>query len=127
MLRLCAAALIACLCACAAQLVTQPAEFTSFEIGSRPAEVRIAQSTVVASSAGRRRELDAGSRWQAVGRIAQGVVYQRVGSVFAVQARDVHEAYLVVSEGRLQGFYLPAERAFSPANPPIPLNLGRTP
>lgn len=126
MFRLFLISLVACLCACASPLVMQPAEFTSFEIGSRPIEVRIAQSTVATSSAGRRRELDAGSRWQAVGRIAQGVVYQRVGGVFAVQARNVHEAYLVVAEGRLQGFYLPAERAFSPANPPIPLNLGET-
>jgi len=53
------------------------------------------------------------SEWYVVGAIPQGTVYKSSNGVFSVQGTNVHEAYLVVDQDQLIGFYLPAERAFS--------------
>lgn len=69
----------------------------------------------LALPSGYRRVLKRGTTWTYVGRIAQGDVYRTQDQVLTVEAANVHEAYLVVSAGELTGFYLPVERAFSPA------------
>ena len=80
---------------------------------SRAVEIRL--------STGYGRTLPAGSRWQAVGLLPQGIVYKRLGDVFSIEGRHVHEAYLVVKGSVLQGFYLPGESSFSPLNPSVSL------
>ncbi|MES3002214.1 MAG: hypothetical protein V4787_16115 [Pseudomonadota bacterium] len=72
---------------------------------------------------GRVRELPAGSRWRAVGSVAQGTVYRAVNSVFVMQGRHAGEAYPVVKGGRLQGFFLPREASFSPVHASVALAL----
>ena len=67
------------------------------------------------------RTLRAGSVWRLAGILPQGEVYRPVGDVFTVEGAHIHEAYLVVKSDTLVGFYLPAERAFSPVAKPIPL------
>jgi hypothetical protein len=69
------------------------------------------------------RELPAGSRWRAVGSVAQGTVYRAVNSVFVLQSRQAGEAYPVVQSGRLQGFFLPGEVSFSPLHASVALAL----
>jgi hypothetical protein len=127
LLRLFAIAAIAAntlLAGCAAPLDSFPAHFAPVDVGSsRPAELAVIAPAVVRPSHGRRRLVEAGSLWQAVGRVEQGDVYKRVNGIFIVQARDIHEAYLVVSNGMVVGFYLAAEGTFSPATPPVPLTL----
>jgi hypothetical protein len=106
----------------------RPAQFTPVGGSASPAaEIQIAAGAVATSSQGRHRQLEAGSRWQLVGRIEQGQVYKRVDGVFMVQARDVHEAYLVIAGAQLMGFYLPVEKSFSPAVPTVPLTLRGNP
>lgn len=72
---------------------------------------------------GHARELPAGSRWRAVGSVAQGTVYRAVNSVFVLQGRRAGEAYPVVQGGRLQGFFLPGEASFSPVHASVALAL----
>lgn len=72
------------------------------------------------------RELLAGSRWHAVGTLPQGDVFKPAQGVFSIEGRHVHEAYLVIREERLRGFYLPAESRFSPLEPAIELSIGAT-
>ena len=60
------------------------------------------------------RVLKKGTRWQYVGRIAQGEVYRTADQVLTVEASNIHEAYIVVSSTKLVGFYLPVEKSFSP-------------
>jgi len=72
----------------------------------------------------RNKELAAQSRWRRVGRLPEGNVYRPVASVFSVEGRQVHEAYLVVRDNMLVGFYLPVESAFSPLEPAIQLPQG---
>jgi len=49
-----------------------------------------------------------------VGRLKEGIVLRPSRYVLTVEGAHVHEAYLVVSDDTLVGFYLPVERAFSP-------------
>ena len=68
------------------------------------------------------RTLKRGSRWALVGTTPQGSVYRPVDRVLTVEGAHVHEAYIVVAGGRITGFYLPVEKAFSPITP-RPLSL----
>jgi hypothetical protein len=127
-MRLAAAAWAAGLVGCAAMLDMQPAQLSAGAGAAPSSEIRIVQAANARPSSGFSSQLPAGSRWRAVGRVAQGGVYRRVDGVFNVEARNFHEAYLVIDGGgRLQGFYLPFEQAFSPAVPPTQLTLEGNP
>jgi hypothetical protein len=80
-----------------------------------PVEIRLAT--------GYARSLKQGSAWQPVGSTAQGMVFRPLDDAFTVEGAHVHEAYLVVQEGQLVGFYLPAERGFSRLEHPIPIHF----
>lgn len=69
------------------------------------------------------RTLKAGSRWLRQGTLAQGTVYKPWQDVFTLEGAHIHEAWLVVQDERLVGFYLPAERGFSPLSPPVSLHF----
>ena len=101
--------------------VTRSAASLSPASGERT-RIEIAQAVTVESSSGYSRTLPAGSAWELQGRLPQGAVYKRAGDVFTIEGAHVHEAYLVVSGSHLVGYYLPVERAFSPA-PRVQLNL----
>ena len=101
---------------CASEVVRNPAVLSPAGGAARP-QLEIAQDTDVQASAGYNRVLPAGSRWQLVGTIPEGDVYRRANGVFTVEGAHVHEAYLVVAGDRLVGFYLPVEKAYSPATP----------
>ena len=92
--------------------------------GRQPEDIRIAQAVTIELPTGYSRSLVAGSLWREVGSLVQGKVFRPVDSVFSIEGRHVHEAYLVVRQGRLEGFYLPAEKSFSALRSPVPLNLG---
>jgi hypothetical protein len=102
------------LAACASEVVRRPAQLTAaieaeggtFE-ALKPASVKVGP--------GYERNIDVRSRWTRVGRIPEGDVYKPVGRVFTVEGAHIHEAYLVLDGDRIAGFYLPVERAFSPA------------
>jgi hypothetical protein len=120
----CASALPALLVACAAQVRVAPA--TLSPLAGAPAELTIADDVPIRLSTGYTRTVAARSRWRAVGVLPQGTVYRPVDSVFAIEGRHVHEAYLVLRGASLQGFYLPGEGNYSALQDgiPLPLNQG---
>ncbi len=61
---------------------------------------------------GYKRTLREGTRWDLCGTIPEGEVYKSRDQALTVECSNVHEAYLVVSNGFLTGFYLPVEKAF---------------
>jgi hypothetical protein len=69
------------------------------------------------------RTLRTGSRWEQCGAIPEGEVYQSRDQVLTVECSNTYEAYLVVSDGRLNGFYLPVEKVYVslPAKMDLPL------
>jgi len=57
--------------------------------------------------------------------VTQGEVFKPYHDVFTLEGTNVHEAYLVVSNNTLKGFYLPVERTFSPLNTQISLTFSQ--
>jgi hypothetical protein len=118
------ACLLLLLAACAASVRAVPAQLAPLPSGSSAREMTIAAPVLIELSTGYRRQLAAGSRWREAGSVREGTVYMPVGTVFTIEGRDVHEAYLVVRDGFLQGFYLPAEGRYSPLQQPISIDTG---
>lgn len=98
-----------------------PATFTPSSTVALPR--MLARSVDIDIGTGFKRVLRAGSRWVSSGAIAQGTVYKPVGDVLTLEGAHAHEAWLVADDDRLVGFYLPAERGFTPLNTPISLHF----
>lgn len=60
-----------------------------------------------------------------VGRLREGTVLRPTRHVLTVEGAHVHEAYLVVSDDIVVGFYLPVERAFSPLDHRVKVTFKR--
>jgi len=60
-----------------------------------------------------------------IGTIGEGTVYKPRGTVLTVESVNVSEAYIVVRDGVLAGFWLPVERAFVPAEKAVAIPLQR--
>lgn len=69
------------------------------------------------------RTLRSGTHWNLFGIIDRGEVYRSPDQLLTVEGFNVHEAYLVVRDGSLVGFYLPVEKKFTPASKIVKLNL----
>jgi hypothetical protein len=69
------------------------------------------------------RTLRPGTRWDYAGSILQGEVFKTKDQILTVEASHIHEAYIVVSSGKLVGFYLPVEKTFSPLSEPQELSM----
>jgi hypothetical protein len=101
------------LCGCAAEVVRQPAALQPPPAESR-ATIEITRLTTIVLPTGYERSLLTGSRWQRVGSIPQGQVFRPLDTVFTIEGANTHEAFLVIQDARLVGFYLPGERAYAP-------------
>ncbi len=105
-------------------IAVQPVQIAAIPSRAIATNVTVTRSTEIRLSTGYTRTLPEGSRWRSIGALPQGAVYQPVVGVFSIEGRHVHEAYLVIKDSHLQGFYLPAEGSFAPLSPPISLPLG---
>lgn len=118
-----AAALIS-LSGCASEVVRHPVEL--FAESQKPAmQYVVAQSALIRLDSGYERTLRAGTELLEIGTIKQGKVLKPVGTVFTVEGAHMHEAYLVVSDGRIVGFFLPVEGAFSPLSQFVTLSINK--
>lgn len=73
------------------------------------------------------RILRQGTTWDFAGTIPEGEVYKPRDQVLTIEASHVYEAYLVLSDSSLVGFYLPVEQAFAPLAKPrkLPIEQGK--
>lgn len=117
-----AALMFAALAGCAPAIVVQDARLVAPATGL-PNRV-VQQETIIHLSTGFDRRIAADTQWRFVGTLPQGRVFRAVNKVFAIVGRQEHEAYLVLDDNRLVGFYLPGEAHFSPLEPPVSLQLG---
>jgi hypothetical protein len=101
------------LAGCAGEVVRTSATLTPDPFVEH-ARIAIAREVLIGSPGVFGRALPAGSVWELQGTLPQGRVYKRVNGIFTVEGAHVHEAFIVVSDNRLVGFYLPVERAYSP-------------
>jgi hypothetical protein len=88
-----------------------------------PAAFTLAQRVDLDIGLGYRRQLREGSTWSYVGTVGAGEVYRSRDQVLTLEASNIHEAWLVVSGGRLVGYYLPVEKAYAPAVEVVTLPL----
>ena len=100
---------------CAFDVVRVKQEPAKFEpAASVQDEWTLAKDVEVSLDTGYKRKLKAGTRWQCIGKVENGDVYQTHDQILTVEGSNIYEACIVVSEGNLVGFYLPANQTFSP-------------
>ncbi len=75
---------------------------------------------------GYHRTLKKDNKWTLVGRIDQGMVFKPIGHSFTVECSNIFEAYLVMQDDRLCGFFLPVEKGFVNLKKPIELPIEPT-
>lgn len=111
------------LAACASEVKREPVGLTaSVPESGRRYELGSAVSFVLDSR--QPRMLAAGTEFAVAGRVPQGLVLRPTQVVLTVEGAHMHEAYAVVAhDGRLVGFYLPVEKAFSPLQSATPFPL----
>jgi len=81
------------------------------------------KTTTNGAPCGYNRTIAKGTTWSMVGTVSEGEVYKSKDQVLTVECSNIHEAYLVVSQGSLVGFYLPVEKGFVKLPEPIALNI----
>jgi len=82
---------------------------------TRTAETLLVKHAIAISlDTGADRTIKADSTWKYIGNINSGKVYKPVDDVFSIEGIQQYEAYLVISGGKIVGFYLPASSNFSP-------------
>ena len=101
-----------------AQLAPMPAAVS----GARTIEeIQLQTATRFRLGMGQGHELAAGSRWRAIGSLAQGTVYRPLNLAFMIEGKRAELAFPVVKSGKLQGFFLPDHAQFSPVMSAVPL------
>jgi hypothetical protein len=107
---------------CASEVTRQPVDLSRPR--QPPDRVFVASQTVpVRLDSGYDRSIRAGTEFVDAGGVAQGDILKPTNASFTVEGAHMHEAWLVVHTGRLVGFYLPVEKAFSPLSAPVALPL----
>lgn len=111
------------LAAACADVAQRPASQPQIQAGV-PQTITISREQEVPVSGGFSRVLRGGTAWRYIGSLPEGAVYKPVDTVFTVQAfQSVHEAYLVLKDGMIQGYYLPAVRSISMSSSPVPIDV----
>jgi hypothetical protein len=121
-----AAPIIICmiLAGCATEVSRTATQFNP-DAGADNKYIVVTKEVTVTPSAGYSRTLKAGSTWKYVGRIPEGAVYKVQDDVFMLEGKHMHEAYCVIANNELVGFYLAVENAFSPLSSRVPLSLNQ--
>jgi hypothetical protein len=86
-------------------------------------DFRLVEAVEIRLTGGYSRSLKKDTRWNCVGTIEQGHVYRTKDQILTVEASNIYEAYIVISDNKLVGFYLPVEHSFSPLKDPLPLTI----
>ena len=94
-----------------AHVSSKPTQFTPQHEASKAFVIKDAVQ-IAQAPCGYERTLRQGTNWDLVGTIPEGEVYKPRDQVLTVECSNVFEAYLVVSEDFLVGFYLPVEGEF---------------
>lgn len=98
---------------CASEVLRHPSELLA---GNAQESKRylLSKSIELMLDSGYARTINAGALFVEIGTVKQGIVLKPVNTALTVEGAHMHEAYPVISGGRLVGFYLPVEKAFSP-------------
>jgi hypothetical protein len=100
-----------------------PAAFTA---ASDSPSFRLARKAEVHLGSGFATVLKENTVWNQVGMTELGKVYSTKDQVVKVEASNIYEGYLVVSNNCLTAFYLPVEKTVVPLGRPLPLQIQNT-
>ena len=103
---------------CASEVTRSGIEFRPSP-GAARRTIEMSSLATVMPSTGYQRSILTGSRWALVGSVPQGDVYRPLDTVFTIEGANTHEAYLVLRDSRIVGFYLPGEKSFAPLEPAV--------
>jgi len=87
-------------------------------------QIRVLKAAQVTLDTGYQREIALNSIWRYAGNVPQGQVFRPFQTIFTIEGRQVHEAYLVISDATLVGFYLPGESNYSALSNHVALTIG---
>lgn len=107
---------------CASEISRYPSELSR----ARQSQDKIfvtSQTVSVHPDSGYERSIKVGTEFVDAGGITQGSILKPTNAVFTIEGAHMHEAYLVVNDGRLVGFYLPVEKSFSPLTESVTMPL----
>ncbi|WP_280153268.1 hypothetical protein [Piscinibacter sp. XHJ-5] len=112
--RACSALLVAAvLVGCAGEVVRQPVELNA-SVPEAGRLYTLRNDVEVRLESNYTRIIRAHTEFSVAGSLPQGTVLRPTQTVLTVEGRHMHEAYAVLRDDRLVGFYLPVEKAFSP-------------
>ena len=113
---------VSALCAgCAPEIVRSSIPYVQ-KAGSTE-YIQLTQSLTVPNWSGAGNKIFVGTRWALAGEVSHGRVYRSRDSVFFLQGANSHEAYLVIKDNKLVGFYLPGEKSWSPLEPALSIEF----
>jgi hypothetical protein len=99
-----------------------PAAFT-MAAGPTNDDFILKESVDVRRGTGFPTHLKAGTRWHRVGQTQYGAVYSTTDQIVKVEASNIYEAQLVITNQTVQGFYLLVEKTFVQASHPISITI----
>jgi hypothetical protein len=112
-----------CIMSACADIRGESVKLSPLVDATTPASITFARNVDIQLSTGYNRTLRQGTVWVAAGSIAQGEVYKPRDTVFSVEGTNVHDAYLVLSDGKLVGYYLPVERSYIAQPKPVDIPI----
>ena len=104
---------------CALEVVRSPVNITLVK-GS---EFVLTQPAYLVLDSGYQRTINSGTTFLEVGTTQYGVVLKPLNTIFTIEGAHMHEAYPVIQNGTVTGFYLPVEKSFSPLTKPAAISI----
>jgi hypothetical protein len=108
------------LAGCVSEVVRHPVDLS---VAAQPARYATSALVMIELDSGYGRTVAPGTEFIAVGSVPQVQVLKPAHTVLTTEGTHQHEAYAVVRDARLVGFYLPVEQAFSPLSKPVAFPL----
>lgn len=69
------------------------------------------------------RKLNKGTQWHYVNSITYGDIFKTKDQILTIEGSNIFEAFIVVSQKQLVGFFLPVEETYSPLSITIKLPM----
>lgn len=108
-------------------LSVRPTTYTPVPAATAVQPLRLAKAVAAPLTNDATVMLAEGSQWSPAGSIPQGLVYRKLGGTLMIDAKRLREAYPVVADNKLVGFYFPGESAFTPVTYATTMDLEPTP
>ena len=118
--------IVTSLVGCASEVLRSPSQLIEGELTQDQRVITFTDNVSIKLSSGYSRVLKKSTKWKFVGTIKEGNVFKPVDTIFTIEGAHIREAYLVIFNNRLMGFYLPGENSFSSlaASILLPINMG---